>query len=210
MKKCVLLVDFNNLAIRHYLTKDVAGFTSNPDLSLWRYTTFNSIYSMLRRFREVNEVVIAIDDRISWRKLYFKRYKESRKKKRDTSTINWPLLHAEMRDLATQLFNEIPFKVLLINKAEADDIIGVICLNCDDDYIILSNDEDYLQLYSNSVRIYNPSKQEFTVCNDTDRFINEKCLIGQPKDDIFNIKTPLDWPIGKRKPGFGIISAEKG
>lgn len=208
MKTC-LLVDFNNLAIRHYLTKDVAGFTSNPDLSLWRYTTFNSIYSMLMKFKEIKEVVIAIDDRVSWRKLYFKRYKESRKKKRDKGTINWPLLYAELNDLANQIFNSMPFKVLKIKNAEADDIIGVVCLDGEDKYIVISNDEDYLQLYSNRIRIYNPTKQDFVVCNDTERFLNEKCLIGQPKDDIFNIKTPLDWPVGKRKPGFGIKSAEK-
>jgi len=207
--KTTVLIDFNNLAIRHFLTKDVAGFTSNPDLSLWRYTTFNSIYTMLMKFKKVKEVVVAIDDRVSWRKLYFKRYKESRKKKRDTSTINWPLLYAELNDLATQIFHDIPFKVLKVRNAEADDIIGIICLDGKDKYIVVSNDEDYLQLYSNKTRIYNPSKQAFVVCNNTERFLNEKCLIGQPKDDIFNIKTPLDWPVGKRKPGFGIKSAEK-
>jgi len=207
--KTTVLIDFNNLAIRHFLTKDVAGFTSNPDLSLWRYTTFNSIYTMLMKFKKVKEVVVAIDDRVSWRKLYFKRYKESRKKKRDTSTINWPLLYAELNDLATQIFHDIPFKVLKVRNAEADDIIGIICLDGKDKYIVVSNDEDYLQLYSNKTRIYNPSKQDFVVCNNTERFLNEKCLIGQPKDDIFNIKTPLDWPVGKRKPGFGIKSAEK-
>lgn len=207
--KTTVLIDFNNLAIRHFLTKDVAGFTSNPDLSLWRYTTFNSIYTMLMKFKKVKEVVVAIDDRVSWRKLYFKRYKESRKKKRDKSTINWPLLYAELNDLATQIFHDIPFKVLKVRNAEADDIIGIICLDGKDKYIVVSNDEDYLQLYSNKTRIYNPSKQAFVVCNNTERFLNEKCLIGQPKDDIFNIKTPLDWPVGKRKPGFGIKSAEK-
>jgi hypothetical protein len=46
-------------------------------------------------------------------------------------------------------------------------------------------------------------------CKDPEMFVIKKCLTGQSKDDIFNIKTPLNWPQGKRKPGFGDVSAQK-
>jgi hypothetical protein len=209
MNKNVILVDFNNLAVRHYLSSAVAGYTPAPDLPLWRYTTFDSIFKSILKIGNVKEVVLAVDDNISWRKSYFSRYKESRKKNRDKTDINWPLLYSEMHKLSTDIKENLPFKVIRIKNAEADDVIGVIALEGGNYYVVISNDEDYLQLYSKYVRIWNPKDKKFKVCNDTERFIVEKCLMGQSKDDIFNVKTPSDWPEGKRKPGFGPKMTEK-
>lgn len=212
--KNVILFDFNNLAVRTFFVKDIGAATVNPDYGLWRFMTFDSIYRSLFRVRNANEIVLAVDDRRSWRKLYFKRYKESRRLKRDKSNVNWPDFYRALEDFVLTIKDNIPVKVIRIDNAEADDIIAAICMNRKDNFTIISTDEDFLQLSSPTVKIYNPWKKEHVVCEDTEKFIVTKSLTGQAKDDIFNIKTPLDWgqtpeTLGKRKPGFGPKSAEK-
>lgn len=203
-----ILFDMNNLAVRTYCTKGVGFDTDTPDIQHWKHIIIDSIYKSMG-YVDTKEVVLAIDDKKSWRKLYWNRYKESRKGKRDKSKINWDVFHSEYKNFTDEIQEHLPFKVLLVENAEADDIIGIMCLKDEGEYQIISNDEDYLQLVSDRIKLYNPNKARFMECENTERFLIEKCLTGQSKDDIFNILTPLDWPSGKRKPGFGEVSANK-
>lgn len=209
-----ILFDFNNLVFRNFFIKEV-GLNSNPDYMLWRYNVYNSIYQSLWNIKNVTEVIIAIDDRNSWRKSYFPRYKESRKKQRDKKIdVDWPKLFEEINKLSSDLKHYMPFKVIKIRSSEADDIIAIISKYSKNKCVIISNDEDYLQLCSGRIKVYNPSKKKYFQNVDTKRFILEKMMTGQSKDDIFNIITPDDWGLteetkGKRKPGFGKKSFEK-
>lgn len=219
--KNTLIIDLNNLAIRCFFTPDVGGFTSAPEFQIWKYQLFNSIWSYIWKFGDIKEVVLAVDDHRSWRRLFFSRYKESRKTKRDVSDVDWDAFHNSFNTYVNEILTFLPFKTLKIENCEADDIIGVLCNNMkENNFVVVSNDEDYLQLCeaSGRIRVYNPKNKEFSECNDTENFIISKCLLGQPKDDIFNIKTPLDWGITeetqkdgkpKRKPGFGPKALEK-
>jgi len=170
----------------------------------------NSIYEAMYKVKDVREVVLAVDDRKSWRSVYFPRYKESKKKQRDKqSDINWEQLFSMLQGYALELKEFLPFKVIQSQKCEADDVIAVLCMDViENEKFIISNDEDFLQLCSENVKLYNPSKQRYVECEDTEMFVIEKSLLGQSKDDIFNIKTPSDWgqtpeTEGKRKPGYG-------
>lgn len=215
LRKTVLLFDFNNLATRTFFVKDVGAHTTHPEFPLWRYMTFDAIYKALFRVEGVSEIVVACDDRLSWRKLYFERYKESRKGKRDTSGVDWNLFYSNLNSFIKAIKENIPFKVLQVKNAEADDIIGILALHGEDFYYIISNDEDYLQLSDqNNVIIYNPNQAKEVSVPDAEEFIVKKSLMGQPKDDIFNVITPLDYGLteeteGKRKPGFGPAKCEK-
>jgi len=214
MKDVVILFDFNNLVFRNFFVKDINAHTTNPDYMLWRYNIFNSIYQSLWKHNNPKELIIAVDDRSSWRKSYFKRYKESRKKQRDKSDVNWKELFKQLDMLVSDLKHYMPFKVIKIRSAEADDVIGVLATVMNDNCVIISNDEDYLQLCSDRVRIYNPGHKEYSECKDPQGFIRKKSYMGQKKDDIFNIITPDDWgqtpeTEGKRKPGFGEVAFEK-
>jgi len=215
LKRTVLLFDFNNLAARTFFVKDIGAHTPQPEFPLWRYRTFDAIYKALFRVANVQEIILAVDDRVSWRKLYFKRYKESRKTKRDKSTVDWNLFYSNLSNLIQDIKDNIPFKVLHVKNAEADDIIGVLALHGEDKYHIISNDEDFLQLSNRpNVVVYNPQKMQEVSVDDAEDFIVRKSLTGQGKDDILNIITPLDWGLteeteGKRRPGFGPAKCEK-
>ena len=215
----VLMFDFHNLIFRTIFTKDVGIYTPEPDFQLWRYLTFNSIFEALKIHKNATEVILAMDDTKSWRKVFFPRYKENRRKSRDKQVdVDWQQLFNEFNSFAYDLKTLIPFKLLKVKLCEADDVIGVLCQDKMEDeksVVVISNDEDYLQLlYMKNVKVYNPMKREYRKCKDTELFITEKCLLGQSKDNIFNIKTPDDWGLtpdtdGKRKPGFGPAALKK-
>lgn len=216
MRKKNILIDFNNLCYRTLFTKDVGLSTPGaiPNYKIWRFMVFDAIYQLIVRF-EPDEVVLAVDHKNSWRKSYFSRYKESRKKNREKQDhIDWGSVFGVLHKYMVELKHHMPFKVLKVKSAEADDVIAVISIESNMDSIISSNDEDFLQLCSEHISLWNPTKKEFVTCEDPIQFLAQKCLTGQPKDDIFNAFTSDNWGLtegteGKRKPGLGIKTAEK-
>jgi len=210
-----VLFDFNNLLFRNFFIKDINAHTTNPDYMLWRYNVYNSIYQSLWVNKNVKELIIAVDDKRSWRKSYFSRYKESRKKQRDKTDVNWDELFKQINMLVADLRHYMPFRVIKIRSAEADDVIAVLAKELREyEIIVISNDEDYIQLCSERIKIYNPKNKDYVNCSDTDEFIKKKIFVGQKKDDIFNIITPNDWgqteeTKDKRKPGFGDAAYKK-
>lgn len=215
MSGTTVIVDFNNLAFRSFFIKGVDGHTVNPDYTLWRYVVYEGIFGLLRNINNVKELIIAVDDKNSWRKAYFPRYKESRKKNRDKNKdVDWATLFKNFSDYVSDLKHHMPFKVIKLKSCEADDIIAVIAMNINNDVVISSNDEDFTQICSDRIKVWNPKNKEYIKCDNPETFLLLKFLIGQRKDDIFNVKTPSDWGLtektkGKRKPGFGPKSAEK-
>jgi 5'-3' exonuclease len=193
---------------------------------------YESIYEMLSKHVNATEVVLAVDDKNSWRRAYFPRYKETRKDKRDKTGIDFSKVFPVINRFIADLKHHMPFKVIKVWNGEADDVIGTIAL--DIEYgsntvscVIHSNDEDYIQLISDKVKLWNPTKRKYiefpvdlgtkrtpVLCNNSAEFLAIKILAGQSKDDIFNIKTPTNWgktpeTEGKKKPGFGPTSANK-
>lgn len=203
-----VLFDLNNLAIRTFFSKDVNANSPQPEYQLWKYLTLNSIYTSMFHIEDVSEIILAVDSPTSWRKLYFPRYKEDRADKRDKSPTDWNRFFQVFDDYQNEIKSFLPFKVIKVKNAEADDIIGVLVSSNKKNYIIISNDEDYTQCLRENVRVYNPQKKEY-ISGDPEEFIIKKSLLGQPKDCIFNIRTPVDHPIGKRKPAFGEKALEK-
>lgn len=216
MSNKVVLMDTNNLALRCIHSKDVITYTSDKvvesvDYDYWKYLMFNSIYLSLFAIKNVGTYVLAVDDRNSWRYDYWKRYKEDRKlkKTKDKSQFPWDEFFNEYNNFLEDIKTHFPIKVLKISKCEGDDIIGTIALGETNKCEIISTDKDFLQLSSNRIKIYNPLKRKHISHPNTDIFLLEQCFCGQSKDSIFNIKTPLDHPVGKRKPGFGPKAFEK-
>jgi hypothetical protein len=213
-KRVTLLFDFNNLAIRSFF--GVKEITENPrdiQWGLWMYNVFNSIYTTLWKFKHVEEVILAVDDSNSWRKAFYNRYKESRKTKKKESKIDWKELYAMMHKLSSDFKHHMPFKILKVKSAEADDVIGVLVKYMKNPCVIIARDEDYFQCFAKNknIRVYDPISQKLYApedIGDIKEFLLKLVFCGQKKDDIPNIITPDDWGLteetkGKRRPGFG-------
>lgn len=185
--------------------------TKFPDYNQLRFMAINSIYISMFTLK-ATEIIIAEDSKPSWRLEIYPRYKESRKKKRDKiQDVDFETFYKENARLLSDIKEYLPFKVLKVPFCEADDIVGILSLeNLGFKVVIVSTDKDYLQLCSNSVRVYNPIKRVYDKVDDTEDFIVRASLSGQKgKEDITNVKTPLDWPDGKRKPPLGPEGIEK-
>lgn len=213
-KDVSLLVDLNNVTMsklfsKHVMVKDSYNVES-IDYGLWKYSVFSAIYGYLSKYNNVTEVVLAADSGISWRKVYFPRYKEHRKATKDKFNIDWKEYQQHFNDLIAELKCHFPFKIIWIKYCEGDDIIGTIALNRKDKkFVIVSSDQDYLQLCRNGVRLFSIQKQAEMSHPNPEMFLKESSLMGQQKDNIFNVLTPLDYPAELRKPPFGKKKAEK-
>lgn len=219
-KDVTLLIDYNNLAVRNFFgAKEITEDPNNIEWGLWRYNVFNSIYQSLWKFKNVTEVVLAVDDNKSWRKHIYSRYKESRKNKKKESGIDWSDLYANMHKLAAELKHHMPFKVIRVKNAEADDVIAVLVRDFKNPCVIIARDEDYFQLFGKktNLRVYDPILQKLHSPDDFENikeFLLKLVFCGQRKDDIPNILTPDDWGLtegteDKRRPGFGEKAFEK-
>jgi hypothetical protein len=174
-----------------------------------KFRIFDSIYRSLFKVNGVKEVVLAMDDKRSWRKLYWTKYKATRKDKRDKLDLNWDEYYQIYEDFLKDIQEHFPFKVVKVNDTEADDVIGVLVNNFPQDFYIISTDKDFLQLSSSRCKIYNPLKKKHVEHPNPELFLVQECFCGQAKDNIFNVKTPLDHPDGKRKPPLGEKTFEK-
>jgi 5'-3' exonuclease len=219
-KDVTLLFDYNNLAVRCFFgAKEITEDPNNIQWGLWRYNVFNSLYSNLWKFKNVREVILAVDDNLSWRKAVYSRYKESRKTKKKESRVDWKELYANMHKLTSELKHHMPFKVLRVKNAEADDVIAVLARGFKNPCVIIARDEDYFQLFSKkkNLRVYDSISQKLYSPDDFENikeFLLKLVFCGQKKDDIPNIITPDDWGLteetdAKRRPGFGEKAFDK-
>ena len=211
-----LLFDFNNLALRclfssHVSEKSLTGDATEIDYPTWRFTVFNSVYLALCQFKNVDEIILAVDE-TSWRKKVYSVYKANRKKK-ENDPIDWNTFYSEMNAYIEDLKENIPFKIIQVQSAEADDVIGILCREVNKEFVIISMDRDYKQCLNSRVKMWDPIKKEYIECADPERFVIESCLQGQNKDNIFNVLTPLDFyeknPEGTRRPAMGEKKIEK-
>ena len=218
MPKTVLL-DGNNIMMRSLHTDGTLIIDPNDknniidyDWNNFKFSIFKSIYYSIIQARGASECVFAIDGSRddTWRKKYWVKYKSNRDKLKDSNNIKWDLVFENYLSFLDEIKSSFPVRVIRHKFSEGDDVIGTIVLNTPQEHYIVSVDKDFQQLYEKGrVTIYSPLKQSTIEHPNPEFFIIEQCLIGQAKDNIFNIKTPLDYPDDKRKPGFGEKALEK-
>lgn len=178
-----LLVDQNHLLFRCFFVQKNKILES--DFDLLRHIALETIFSNIRR-QKPNEVVIAYDGRGNWRREIYPEYKAHRKDNRDKDDIPWDEVFGFFDDFQTELQN-FPFKILRLDKTEADDIIATLA-NRDDEFdenIILSSDKDFKQLLKNpTVKIFDPIKDKFITCNDPEKYLECHVMQGDNSDNI--------------------------
>jgi hypothetical protein len=189
----VIIVDLNQVMIAN-LMMSLKGVSLNVDENLLRHMILNSIRMYRTKFgSEFGEMIIACDDRNYWRKDRFPYYKASRKKNRDASELDWNSIFTSLNKIRDELKEYFPYRVIQCEKAEADDVIGVLCNKFGmpvggDPILILSGDKDFQQLqkYSN-VQQYDPVRKRWLKCLDPEKFLIEHIIRGDTGDGVPNI-----------------------
>jgi 5'-3' exonuclease len=131
-------------------------------------------------------MVIACDDKNYWRKNIFPYYKAGRKKAREESDIDWPSLFETLNKIRDEIKQHLPYTVIQIDNCEADDIIAALCMNSDEDVLILSADKDFIQLHNERVIQFDPIRKRNVQVEDPKRYLKELVIKGDSGDGIPN------------------------
>ena len=178
------LVDFSQIVIGSYMT---ASKYADVDMDVLRPPVLNSLRIYRTKFiEEYGELILCCDDRKTWRKEVFPNYKASRKKSRRVSGIDWQNLYDCLNQLKEELLHWFPYKVIQIEKAEADDIIATLVGLISERTLILSSDKDFVQLQGFNVRQYSPMQKKY-VDGNAKWSLHEKIVKGDVGDGIPNI-----------------------
>ena len=158
---------------------------------LLRHMILNSIRSYNQKFKnEYGEMIIACDASNNWRRQIFPYYKANRRKNREKSELNWTHIFDTLSKVREELKEYFPYRVIQIDGAEADDIIGTLVDkfgNTSEKILIMSGYKDFVQLqrYMN-VKQYDPVQKRWRITNDPDRFVKEHIMRGDPGDGVPN------------------------
>jgi len=170
---------------------------------LVRHMVLNSLRIYRTKFfKKYGELVICCDDKNYWRRELFPYYKIHRKKDRDESGLDWNMIFTVLNGIRDDIREKFPYKVIQIEHAEADDIIGSLCHRFGhlgitngsaEPILILSSDKDFMQLqkYAN-VEQYSPMQKKFITCSNPARYMHEHILKGDRGDGVPNFLSDDD------------------
>jgi hypothetical protein len=192
----MILVDLNQVLLSGLMAQISGKKGVKLDEDLVRHMILNILRMHVRNFRnEYGEVVLCCDNRKYWRKEFFPFYKAGRKKSREKSDLDWHLIFDMLAKFKQELRENFPYKVIDVEGAEADDIIGTLVpIHAPHEKIlILSSDGDFhqLQTYPN-VKQYNPAQKKFVKSEDPKLELKEKIIRGDKGDGIPNMFSPAD------------------
>lgn len=165
------------------------------DENMLRHMILNTLRFNRNKFgNEYGEFIICADDKDYWRKKSFPYYKARRKMDRQKSELDWNTIFCVLNKVREELKEFFPYKVIQIDHAEADDIIGTIVheegqeLNTGEKILILSGDKDYIQLhkYAN-VNQYDPTRKKWIRHSDPTAYLREHIIRGDAGDGVPNI-----------------------
>lgn len=192
----MILIDLNQVLLAGLMAQ-IANQKGKLDEHLIRHMILNIIRTHVKNFKgEYGEVVLCSDNRKYWRKEYFPFYKAGRKKTREKSDLDWHLIFDMLAKFKVELKENFPYKVIDVEGAEADDIIGTLVPRHapHEKILILSSDGDFLQLqqYGPNVKQYNPSQKKYVKSIDPLLELKEKIIRGDKGDGIPNMFSPSD------------------
>ena len=157
--------------------------------NLVRHMVLNSLRAHNKKFRkDYGEMVIACDSGKVWRRQAFPNYKAGRKANREKSEHNWELIFDILAKVKEEIKQFLPYKVIELETAEADDIIAVLTRRIKEKILILSGDKDFIQLHNERIRQYNPVLNKFVGKDENPSlYIKEHILRGDRSDGIPNV-----------------------
>ena len=203
-KNKLVLLDFSNIMYSTFFSLmgsnvDNEKFFSES-INLWKHLILNSIISYSRKFKvDTKNMVLCFDEKYVWRNDIFKYYKKNRKKGRDNSGIDFKKFFEEMDIFKKELNENFPLMSLQCTKAEADDIIYILCKKLSSKYelIVGSMDKDLRAvLRFDNVKFFNIKRQGGKWINIDKREIpammQRHIIMGDVSDGIPNIFSDED------------------
>ena len=188
----IIIMDFSQVALSNIMMQLGNHTNAEVDENMVRHMVLNSIRMNKTKFgTEYGELVIACDNKNYWRRKLFPYYKANRKKAQQESELNWNDIFECLNKIRQELKDHFPYRVIDIESAEADDIIGTLCMefgNTSEKILILSGDKDFQQLQRFiNVTQYDPTRKKKVTCNNPEQFLFEHILKGDTGDGIPNI-----------------------
>ena len=184
----MIIVDINQIMISNLM---VTLSRDNMKLSedLVRHMVLNSLRGHNKKFRkQYGDMVIACDSGNVWRKQSFPNYKAGRKANREKSEHDWAMIFDIISKVKNEIKTFLPYKVIEIETAEADDIIAVLTRKVKEKILILSGDKDFIQLHNARIQQYNPVLNKFVGQDENPSlYIREHILKGDRSDGIPNV-----------------------
>lgn len=201
----MIIMDLSQVMISNLMIQ--LGNHTNADIEedLLRHMVLNSVRAYNVKFKdEFGEMIIACDAGNNWRRQVFPYYKANRRKNREKSEINWTAVFDTLNKVRDELKDYFPYRVIRVDGAEADDIIGTLAQtygNTNEKILILSGDKDFVQLqaYMN-VQQFDPVQKKWRKTNDVDKFIKEHIIRGDTGDGVPNFLSADDtFVVGARQ-----------
>ncbi len=201
----MIIMDLSQVMISNLMIQ--LGNHTNADIEedLLRHMVLNSVRAYNVKFKhEFGEMIIACDAGNNWRRQIFPYYKANRRKNREKSEINWTSVFESLNKVRDELKDYFPYRVLRVDGAEADDIIGTLAQtygNTNEKILILSGDKDFVQLqaYMN-VQQFDPVQKKWRKTNDVDKFMKEHIMRGDTGDGVPNFLSADDtFVVGARQ-----------
>jgi len=206
----MILIDYSQVALSAILTfqRELKG-TPAEIKNLIRHVTLSTIKSYKKKYgKEYGQIVICCDGRKYWRRDYFEHYKGMRKAAREKSDLDWNLIFDTLSEMRDDLAKHFPYKVMHIERAEADDIIAVLTKYAQENelvqeglveepqkVLILSSDKDFKQLHVYpTVKQWSPMQKKYVSATkkEIQEYIIEHIVKGDAGDGVPNILSKDD------------------
>lgn len=204
----MIIVDLQQVMIATLMRQLGAHQNAELDENMLRHMILNVLRSYRQKF--AGEMIIACDGKRSWRKDVFPYYKANRAKNREESPLDWKLIFESFHKVRAELKEFFPYRVIEVDGAEADDIIGVLAQEFGTDgglvygdapnILIMSGDHDFKQLqrYSN-VKQFDPIKKKYIQVNDPEAYLKEHIIRGDVGDGVPNFLSDDDCLVKKAR-----------
>ena len=193
----MIIVDINQIMISNLMVQISGRNAVELNEDLVRHMVLNSLRAHNKKFKkEYGEMVIACDSKNVWRREIFPNYKAGRKANRAKSEHDWDAIFSMLHNIKNEIKTFLPYKVIEIETAEADDIIAtlikrtkrIIAPEHKKNVLILSGDKDFIQLHDKNVKQYNPVLNKFVgKGEEPSLYIKEHILKGDRSDGIPNV-----------------------
>jgi len=215
----MILVDYSQVALANCMSfkTELTRGTETEIINLIRHSTLSTLKYYKKKYGgEYGDLVICCDGRKYWRKEIFQYYKGMRKANREKSAFDWNLIFNALNTLRIDLATHFPYKIMHIERAEADDIIAVLTKFAQENelvqqglveepqkILILSSDKDFKQLHLYpSVKQWSPIQKKFVSASRQEiiEYKIQHIVKGDSGDGIPNILSKDDvFMIGERQ-----------